>query len=117
MIRHRSSRRPPRKRPSTPRDTKKIQIAFYLDKKREKGATPNELAKKGIATSQSADIFKEYLDELLEMKWVSKEDLEIGGGMSRFTITEDGIKVVEEVKKIVDEHHPLSKLDAFDGVE
>jgi len=117
VIRHRSPRRPPRKRPSIPRDNKKIKIIFYLDRKREEGATPNEIATKGIETSQAPDVFKEYLEELLDVEWVSKKHLAIAGGMSKYTITERGIKVVEEVKKLLDSKHPLSKLDAFDGIE
>ena len=92
-------------------------ITRYLYQKGKKGATPNELAKKATASTQAADTFKEYLDELLDMKWVTKEELEIAGGMSKYTISDTGIKAFESTRKLIDEHHPLSELDAFDGIE
>jgi len=116
MIRHRSPRRPPRKRPSIPRDNKKMLITLYLFRKSRKGATPNELAKKATMSTQAGDVFKEYLEELLEMKWVTKEKIDIGGGMSKYTITQKGIKAIGEAKRLVDEGHPLSQLDAFDNI-
>jgi len=113
MIRRKGSRPRKRTRPNIPRDRTKLLIAIYLNQKRS-GATPNELSKKATSRTQAADIFKDYLEEMLEMKWVNKKRVDLGGGMSVYTITSDGIKAVEEARKILESGHPLSKLDAFD---
>jgi len=112
MIRRRS-RAHKRSRPNIPRDLTKLKLAFYLYSK-GRGATPNELAKKATNRTQAADVFKDYLEELLEMKWVNKKSVDYGGGMSIYSITDDGRKAVEEAKNLIDNKHPLSKLDLFD---
>lgn len=109
--RKRRIRAPLRHRHNFSRDKIKLLTAFYLfNKERGKGATPNELAK-AIPRTQASDIFKEYLEEMLEMKWVNST--EAGGGMSIFNITEKGREAVAEVKSLVDKKHPLSQLDIF----
>jgi len=108
----RRSRSLKRNRPNIPRDHTKLTIAIYLYRKRS-GATPNELAKKGTYRTQAADIFKEYLEELLEMKWVKKKKVDYGGGMSIYSITDDGVKAVEEARNLINNNHPLSKLGVF----
>ena len=115
MIRRKSPRTPVRKRINIPRDTTKLLIAYYLYRKGA-GATPNELARKATSRTQAADIFKVYLEEMLEMKWVTKKKHRLAGGISEYNITEHGIKAIEHARELIDNDHPLSKLDAF-GIE
>ena len=112
MIRRKSPRAPIRKRTNIPRDTTKLSIADYLYRKGH-GATPNELSRKATSRTQAADIFKVYLEEMLEMNWVTKKKLHLAGGISEYTITKKGIEAIEHARELIDNEHPLSKLDAF----
>ena len=112
MIRRKSPRTAVRSRTNIPRDTTKLLIAYYLFRKGD-GATPNELARKATSRTQAADIFKVYLEEMLEMKWVTKKKLRLAGGISEYKITEYGLHAVEHARELIDKKHPLAKLDAF----
>jgi len=90
-------------------------VNFLLTK--EEGAARHEISKKSKIKTQADDVFKVILDEMVEMKWIEKKNVSYAGGMTVYTITEEGKQVLIEARNLIHNKHPLSLLDAFDGIE
>ena len=112
----RSIRKTTEKRVHLPRDNTKLKVVNFLAS-REDGATRYEIGRKANIKKQDDKIFREILDEMVEINWIKKRSVSYGGGVTLYIIVDEGRKALEEAKGLLSKNHPLSKLSAFKDID
>lgn len=97
------------------RDNTKLKITNYLYSKGEVGAIRNDIISNTSLPVQQWTNFDGILNELVEWEWITKSP--VSSKIYLCKITQNGRKVIEKIRQIIDEKHPIKYLDAFDEID
>ena len=108
-------RRTARPRQRRPRDNAKLRVASYLSERAD-GATRNEISQKSDIRKRGDADLKSLLDEMAVDGWITGTPTTLGGGMTAYALAGAGRAALEQARSLIAQGHPLSSLDAFDGI-
>jgi len=104
------------RRDNTPRDNTKLRILDFLSAKQQ-GATRFNIMTHANIRKQEDENFKIILDEMVSINWIEKTSFEHGGGMTVYTLKDEGRSALEKAKELKRDNHPISKLSAFNEID
>lgn len=104
---------PPRAR--RPRDNAKLKVAAYLSERAD-GATRNEISQKSDIRKRGDGELKAMLEEMVRAEWVASDTTTLGGGMTVYRLADAGRAALGQARDLLAQGHPLSSLDAFEGL-
>jgi len=107
----------PDRRIQYPSDKKKLAVTAYLVSVLPKGATSHMISTKAKIRSQDGTEFKEFLNGLRRIGWVTKKESENIGGYDTYFATEKGRDALNKAKELSREEHPLGALEAFEDIQ
>jgi hypothetical protein len=108
----------PKHKTYSPRDTKKMVIAFFLSERRENGGTVENIQTHFMKmhwTTKYDDI-KSTLEEMIEDNWVVYEPLPYYKNKGAYKIRSEGLLVVDTIRNLREGHNPLLCLKVFRDV-